>query len=162
MRQISKNYLKNIGGVECLICGMKLKYISNTHLKKHHLSNKEYKKQFPFTPTMSKETLEKISNNGKKHKSQFMKVRTTNQNLSSIRNGQLISLAWKMGILKRTLESKIKQSNTLKKMAKNGTWKSPSLSLEARKKISLRQKERWKNGLNKRDKSSGRFLGDSR
>ena len=44
--------------VRCEICGECLRNISNTHLKKHGITQKEYKQQFPNSPIFSEGLLE--------------------------------------------------------------------------------------------------------
>jgi hypothetical protein len=44
--------------VECQICKQKLRNISNTHLKKHNITQQEYKQQYPNSPIFSDGLLE--------------------------------------------------------------------------------------------------------
>jgi len=51
--------------VICEICSQKLKRITNTHLKQHNLTFKEYIELYPNSNTTSKIVRDKISKNGK-------------------------------------------------------------------------------------------------
>lgn len=157
MRQIDKNYLKNEGGVLCLICGAKLNYISNTHLKLHNLTNMQYKEKFPLTPTMSRKTLEKMSMNGKKHKNNFMKIiQKGKPNVSAFINSKrTIMLKKSLGLSNRSEESIKRQVDTLRKKVVSGEWYNPSSSLKAREKMSASAKERY---LQRPKNKLGQFL----
>lgn len=52
--------------VECEICGTLLRNISNTHLKKHNLTQQEYKEKFPDSPLFAEGLLEIQKNNREK------------------------------------------------------------------------------------------------
>lgn len=59
-KEIEKaNRFNNPDFVKCEICGELLKNISNTHLKKHNITTKQYKKLYPDSPIRGKATQEK-------------------------------------------------------------------------------------------------------
>lgn len=160
-RQVGKEYLDNIGKVKCLICGDYFKYISNTHLRKHNLTNIEYKQNFPYTPTMSRETLEMMHNNGIKRKAFFIGIRTINPSFNKCweKSKETLPIRQKLGLCKRTESSIAKQITTLKDKAKKGLWYNPSSTQEAKDKIRNSAKKRYKELINlKVDKNSGRFV----
>lgn len=72
MSIIDKHVITNEKNVSCKICGKKLEVIESKHLKTHNITLDEYLGNYPNTPTITKERLEKdlisIQNrkNGKK------------------------------------------------------------------------------------------------
>ena len=94
--------------IECMICGIFMKKITNTHLKRHNISSKEYKLKFPESELTSINTKNKhsISGIGKKFSEE------TKKRLSEISKGRIIN--------KKT---RIKISNTLKGIKRTEEYK---------------------------------------
>lgn len=46
--------------VECRVCGQEMKWIQNTHLKKHDMTLEQYRKLYPDAPNKDKEMVETL------------------------------------------------------------------------------------------------------
>ena len=64
--------------VYCEICGAKLRNISNTHLKKHNITQQEYKKLYPNSPIFAEGLLDLQKNN----REDTITERYTNNNIN--------------------------------------------------------------------------------
>ena len=58
VKNAKKEYDKTHTFVKCMICGKKLRNISNTHLKLHGITQQQYKEQFPNAPLFAEGLLE--------------------------------------------------------------------------------------------------------
>ena len=62
-RDKQQEKLNKLKTIECKICGKKLRYLSNTHLKTHNLTIKQYKELYPnekiFTDDLLQEQTKK-------------------------------------------------------------------------------------------------------
>ncbi len=59
MKMSEKHIISNDNFVKCEICGKELPSIDNRHLKCHNIKFDKYKEEFPNSPTMTKEKIEK-------------------------------------------------------------------------------------------------------
>lgn len=160
--------------IKCKICGKELEWINSSHLRKHGISQEEYKRRFPHAPIIKDEISNKLSKNAKKrqksnsnfgfdrgksnpghNKSEKHLKNLKNSINRGFKNGREV---WNKGETKETNENVKKYSESIEEYERTEEHRENLLealkSKERRKKISKAMKGReftdeWRKKISK-------------